>query len=1041
MERPEMERTKDVDLNHMQKCRRSTLIVCNGKCLLGAMSQMNPHLHEIFRTIPKFLSLKTLVFDQFVYLGFPEDSAKFEDFVHFKEKEKTDLIADACQKVMRERIEKLRYFNLKYMAGSLWPRGKPLKLVNGNIEIDHERIKRKQDEKNQKKIKDTEQEEIKMLREMPMMNNVGEVKVSVSLKGSQMPLTEFQEHIHQYPSKDLRDYIENLMVHPKKSQDFCDHPQVWGGWAKYHPLTNMRKYSSTIDDRGYSKCCFNFQLKIDICREIDFEFLTNDNAREQLRDTLTNFHEKTVQLFPFYPIEDDFLREKCYKVVVSGPNNHDEVALEKMFTKVPCILGLWSSPYRKKYKPGILIFKHSDRSYVGFIPRHLVPWNRFLRFKNSCDVFYPAVETIYRLLASHDVILDEDQAQEDIWAKYSYPIASNNYMYSVFALAVMDLIERRKQFEEIVQESDLRLKRFEALHQYKHTEDTNELLLKDIENTLIRNSSKHLIGCPHELAWSGRVRFLEFNENDENLKSHYSISAWAYSCKYLTDDLKTELIFTSPEFIKALQIDQLEIMLFSCVGEEMDIIVVPIMTFDFGSIHKEIIDFIADDNNLALSFIPATNRVMDQNRYCPDVYKYLDIKYCVRFQCHNGKVYGQIYGLVDVDRFLARIDDMSPRMIDHVKRNIESNRSSKGFLPQHGKFLWTGEMQFFLNGPQVRGFGSSEHLVNLIRADQLETFKDLDDECIGATRNAPFLAPSGHYVYSTYTAITALNVPTQLEQFFKKGRDATSSLIAFNIDKSVVDNIIGTFKKCVSVEVHPLDCFYLMKELVDLKKHFLAFFLQKNEIMMDLFKISPAEASKRFVILRHNTKDNILAAYYPKEKEKMEQIWKKFIETPLKSSHEKMFKKIKRLDKRESATVNIQTVYTNDGEKSKLETTISCEKRKKSKNKEKEQSSSSSDEREEKVSSLSIDLSQNLKKMFLSDAEKEKPKKVSGKEKVCWNCHATEADDEIKLAKCAGCKKARYCGRECQQEDWERHREYCEKIRQKRLQREVFDLD
>merc|ERR1719322_2349375 len=141
---------------------------------------------------------------------------------------------------------------------------------------------------------------------------------------------------------------------------------------------------------------------------------------------------------------------------------------------------------------------------------------------------------------------------------------------------------------------------------------------------------------------------------------------------------------------------------------------------------------------------------MDQKRYCPDVYKDLDIKYCVRFQCQNGKVYGQIYGLVDVDRFLERIHESSPKMIEFVRNNMENNRSNKGLLPKHGSFLWTGEMQILYNGEQVLGYGSSEHLVKLIRADQFETFKDLDEECVGATRNAPFLAPSGHYVYSNY---------------------------------------------------------------------------------------------------------------------------------------------------------------------------------------------------------------------------------------------------------------------------------------------------
>ena len=55
------------------------------------------------------------------------------------------------------------------------------------------------------------------------------------------------------------------------------------------------------------------------------------------------------------------------------------------------------------------------------------------------------------------------------------------------------------------------------------------------------------------------------------------------------------------------------------------------------------------------------------------------------------------------------------------------------------------------------------------------------------------------------------------------------------------------------------------------------------------------------------------------------------------------------------------------------------------------------------------------------------PPQEQRKIKVCWNCHATEALDGGKLSKCSGCNKARYCGSECQAEDWERHKEYCEK--------------
>ena len=47
--------------------------------------------------------------------------------------------------------------------------------------------------------------------------------------------------------------------------------------------------------------------------------------------------------------------------------------------------------------------------------------------------------------------------------------------------------------------------------------------------------------------------------------------------------------------------------------------------------------------------------------------------------------------------------------------------------------------------------------------------------------------------------------------------------------------------------------------------------------------------------------------------------------------------------------------------------------------------------------------------------------------RMCWNCHGWE-----NLLKCSGCKKARYCGVECQEADWERHGGYCQSRQEKR---------
>ena len=49
----------------------------------------------------------------------------------------------------------------------------------------------------------------------------------------------------------------------------------------------------------------------------------------------------------------------------------------------------------------------------------------------------------------------------------------------------------------------------------------------------------------------------------------------------------------------------------------------------------------------------------------------------------------------------------------------------------------------------------------------------------------------------------------------------------------------------------------------------------------------------------------------------------------------------------------------------------------------------------------------------------------------CWNCHALESE-EVRLLKCGGCKKARYCDQACQEQDWDRHQEHCQHLQERK---------
>ena len=46
---------------------------------------------------------------------------------------------------------------------------------------------------------------------------------------------------------------------------------------------------------------------------------------------------------------------------------------------------------------------------------------------------------------------------------------------------------------------------------------------------------------------------------------------------------------------------------------------------------------------------------------------------------------------------------------------------------------------------------------------------------------------------------------------------------------------------------------------------------------------------------------------------------------------------------------------------------------------------------------------------------------------ICWNCHASD-----QLLRCGGCDIGLYCDKECQDQDWGRHRRHCLKLRRRR---------
>jgi hypothetical protein len=57
-----------------------------------------------------------------------------------------------------------------------------------------------------------------------------------------------------------------------------------------------------------------------------------------------------------------------------------------------------------------------------------------------------------------------------------------------------------------------------------------------------------------------------------------------------------------------------------------------------------------------------------------------------------------------------------------------------------------------------------------------------------------------------------------------------------------------------------------------------------------------------------------------------------------------------------------------------------------------------------------------------------------GAKQYCWTCD--EKIETVEKTLCSGCRKARYCTQECLRIDWGVHGEFCQRRREKRVEKE-----
>lgn len=863
---------------------------------MKAMSQMNPCLSEIVHKIIPSITNRTI-------------TAQSEDKLEEMQKYFADKIEAA--------IVNIKYFNLRNVVETVFPPF-AVKIEGNQLDFELKHYVRK------KTI-------------ITMKNNSSTPpRPRPSLPGPELSEIPSESLSDEMPGR-MRDYFDNLMLHSTANTGDCSHHQVWGGWAKFHPLDNFTRYTDSLDEEGISKSCINFQLKLETCAQIDLKMMNQDGINEMMHH-VQQFKERTLHLFSIHLLESqvDFLRESCHKVVVCGPSHHDQVAIDKVFSDghVKCLLGLWDSE-GSNICPGIIVCS-SPKTYFAFVPQSFPAFFNFLTLEIGLKVIWPLVRALTKALVFNvpkGIQFDIPETELSLGAKRSVT-------ESIYGLGILNIIKMKKKFNEIFL-GDSGLHRFQEIHEAYHDDRTAEKLSQE-DNGLVRYHSKHLLGCKHEIKWKGSLDFsrnLYRAEADPDLMmlQRTSCSGWAFQCRSCLESPSNS---KEPPRVPSDYWNLMRTYMFIFLVKENlqpepeleEEKASPTLVLELGSVNRDIIEFLKKEETTVLSFL------------CSDEDP-RSMKYLTRFSFYNGKILGKIFspetttfkvihtrivrhswannasfcreffGVIgrkssESEGKFEIVTDESPEREKMYEKYLNYQCSPfppVALLHSLGPVLWTGEIQTFLiTSEPVKGFNKCSDLRAQAKHDIVQAVGHVEQEDTGSSRNCPFLAPSGHYVYSNYAAITGKD---STDHHFKRCGETAVSLIAFDVERKVVENIIGTFKRCFVYNLHIQDFDYLYSQLRDTKTTMLAFLLEKNELVRDVLKISPAEFAKRFFILKFEPRECVIKAYLPREKEKMLKIWRSVSKTSLMSSHEKMFKKIKKPEKVvRGATVRMENI-------------------------------------------------------------------------------------------------------------------------------------
>ena len=1081
-----------------QTKRRGFKTICNVHCFLEAMAHTDKSLHEIVVRVPQILASRVIDKATFMDMGYAENI--YPLFPAFPLHSYNYLIDEGVLKMISKSTEKIASMRIRTIVDSVYPEGR-LKVVDNKIKICAEHETRK--------VKNKEAD--MLVKDLSKMKKREELPECVT------------------------EYLSTFTSHSDEKKHL-----LWEGHGIHNNIIKPEDYMMKKKE-----LCIDFKLDLKICYdEVDTE------ERKNIETAFKSLKQRTLRLFPLKFVEQyiEVFKREFHKGFISGISKNDRASIIQALNLNSPVLGIWEDIEDEENQFVYIIACRTENSVVAMIPKNMDKCLDFLLQVFQNKISKQLLNNLYCLwklnfIEALKVVKNDENFKslpEDI---------QNNFISILFAFGKVKTLACRKKYEGNIQLSGNCDIHFKALHTMYHDDDLNKILYHSQDNSLKVSPPSHLSNCAHNIVWSGNLFIAE-----DDLR--FRVSAWAYSCNSTDSDS------VSLDLIKDLQIPSIEVMILSrketmfidydAIGDNQTIIY-----FEIGNIPRRIVKLLKNPKCLAISCLNNSTS-SSKNTSCSTIKTIL--RY---FYCQSGKIFAKVLPPrvqnVCQELIPTVLSEMAPSAINFTKgfatleedihkklidRHLNTNSINQKLRPLNARCLWTGEMQCIIREQRypVIGFGVSKKLMEM--EYDYQALITLKDEDFGAIKNGPINPSPGHYVYSNYVAITPAkdnNINQTLEEFFRRGVESGVALVAMNVERRVVDNIMGSYRKCHSVMVHTQDGHHITQELRLEKRIMLAFFLKWNERVNEVLRTG-AEYFKQFCILRYDDQTNKLAIYFPKEKDKMLQVWKSICNGALMTFHEKMFKKLKvepfkrfervgyDVERKEGdeegqqevvqenfenphkdrdepivkSEVNLETREGNEegpntahqeeipdvrcktngldfkakledeeGRKEVLEKFVNLQLSSEDVKIPKAQTENSSEDA--KISQVQTENSSEDAKIPLAQTENscedpkiplaqtenscEDPKipqvqtennsdaeiplaqaentsVAEVKKKICWNCHATAADLGARLLKCSSCRMARYCDAQCQEDDWDRHKELCGKVREFRRQRE-----